>query len=176
MNCHFDSATCPHCQTYFDRVPVDGDEDGCYCVVIEAKPCGTCGQMLCPCCEQFVCEHGETHCMTHLTVLDADSTYPLKCCPACLKEADIQEIACAAVCPDCGSIEVVGEIFHGAMDLETGYRDCEELYRCLTCGSRGPAEDVIERRPPRIVPVSERRIAIVENEHPASPSLTSARR
>src|SRR3954463_4272849 len=114
MNRYFDSATCPNCQTYFDRVPVDGDEDGCCCVVLESKPCATCGQMLCPCCEQFVCEHGETHCIEHLTVLDANANYPVKCCPLCLAEAQAQELVPAAMCPDCGSLELVGEIFHGS--------------------------------------------------------------
>jgi hypothetical protein len=144
----FQSATCPNCQTFYDRLPVDGDEDGNVWVVLESKPCGTCGQMLCPCCEQFVCEHGETHCIEHLTVLDPESKHPLKCCPACLAEAREQEVAAAAMCPDCGSVELVGETFHGSMDRETGYTECQELYRCLTCGSRGPSEEVIEQPVP----------------------------
>jgi len=41
--------------------------------------------------EHCACEHAETHCMTHLTILEAESQYPLKCCPACLAEARAQE-------------------------------------------------------------------------------------
>ena len=150
------SAACSNCQTLFDCLPVESDEDGNYYVILESKPCGTCGQMLCPCCEQFVCEHGETHCIGHLIVLEADSQYPLKCCPACLAEARPQELAPAAMCPDCGSVELVGEIFHGSVDWDTGYADCQELYRCLMCGSRGPAEDVIEcQKPAKIGPQRE---------------------
>ena len=140
----FDCATCPNCHTYFDRLPVDGDEDGNSFVVLESTPCGTCGQMLCPCCEQFVCEHGETHCLEHLTVLEAESRYPLKCCPVCLAEATAQEMGPQPMCPDCESLELVGETFHGETDRETGYTDYQDLYRCLTCGSWGPAEEVIE--------------------------------
>jgi hypothetical protein len=138
----FDSATCPNCQTYFDRLPVDGDEDGNYYIVLESTPCSTCGQMLCPCCEQFTCEHGEPHCIEHLAEVDG-----LKCCPVCLAEMAAAD-AGRPMCPDCGSVELVGEIFHGSMDRETGYTDCQELYRCLTCGSRGPTEDVIEPAAP----------------------------
>jgi len=155
----FDSATCPNCQTYFDRLPVDGDEDGNAWVAMESKPCATCGQMLCPCCPQAVCEHGDTHCIEHMTLVQDGTPNPLKCCPVCLAEIAAQELEpAAAICPDCGAIEVVGEIFHGRAEAESGYRDAQELYRCLVCGSRGPAEEAEAAavRPARIDAQSER--------------------
>jgi hypothetical protein len=154
----FDSATCPNCQTYFDHLPVDGDEDGNAYVALEVTPCATCGVPLCGACSSFVCEHGETHCALHLTLVADGTASPLKACPVCLEQIAASEASEPQVaCPDCGSVELVGEIFHGAREAETGYQDAQELYRCLVCGSRGPAEDALEvAAPARIEPQSER--------------------
>jgi hypothetical protein len=38
------------------------------------------------------------------------------------------------------------------MEAETGYRDAGELFRCLDCGARGPAEDAEFQPAPRFGP------------------------
>ena len=38
MRPQFTSASCPNCNTYYDRVPVEYDEDGSY-AVLEVYPC-----------------------------------------------------------------------------------------------------------------------------------------
>jgi hypothetical protein len=60
------------------------------------------------------------------------------------------------MCPDCGSLDLIAESFDFGRDAETGYQDAGVSFRCLTCGARGPAEDVLERGPARIAPQSER--------------------
>ena len=43
MRKQFDSASCPTCDTLFERLPVEYDEDGGY-VFLEVHPCAGCGQ------------------------------------------------------------------------------------------------------------------------------------
>ena len=152
----FDSATCPNCQTYFDRLPVERDENGAY-VVLESRPCATCGQMLCPCCSTFACDGcNQIHCSDHVVVVPDGTDKPLKCCATCAAECEPLELpAVAAMCPDCGSLDLVAEVFHGAVCSETGYSDEGEMYRCVECGSTGPAEDALPRVPARIEPQRE---------------------
>jgi hypothetical protein len=84
----FDSATCPNCQTYFDRLPVDGDEDGAY-VALEVKPCATCGALLCPCCSRFACDGcDQTFCSEHVVLVEDGTPNPLKCCATCAAECE----------------------------------------------------------------------------------------
>jgi hypothetical protein len=153
----FDSATCPKCQTYFDRLPVDGDEDGNYYVVFPVAACTTCGVLLCPCCEQFTCECGQVHCSEHMVLVQDGTPNPLKCCPACASECEPLELPFppAAMCPDCGSVDLVGELADHGIDPETGHHDAQELFRCLTCGARGPAEDAEVKTPAKIAPKHE---------------------
>jgi hypothetical protein len=89
----FDSATCPICQTYFDRLPVDGDEDGAY-VVLETRPCADCGAPLCACCDAFECEACcERFCNTHMVKVVGGSHGEIwKCCAACAREIEQQEL------------------------------------------------------------------------------------
>jgi len=66
MKMHFASASCPTCDTLFERLPVEYDEDGGY-AFLEVRPCAgpTCGKMLCSCCDQFHCDGcGQTFCAT----------------------------------------------------------------------------------------------------------------
>lgn len=172
----FDSATCPNCQTLFDRLPVDGDEDGAY-VALEVKPCATCGTLLCPCCEQFVCEHGDTHCVSHLTVLDAESKYPVKCCPVCIAEMDEADrpakiepqTAPTAVpqveCPWCelpiaagqSTFAQLGEVLHVscANERDDWQRQMGEEFDDQQCSPRGAELEHVARIAPQI----ERKLA-----------------
>jgi hypothetical protein len=59
------------------------------------------------------------------------------------------------MCPDCGSIDLVGELANHGADPDTGYHDAQELFRCLSCGARGPAEDAEVKSPPKIAPRHE---------------------
>jgi hypothetical protein len=150
----YGSATCPNCQTDFDRLALDGDEDGnCY-VVLPVAACATCGVLLCPCCEQFTCECGQVHCAEHVILVPDGTPKPLKCCGACASGCEPLEVplAPAAMCPDCGSLDLVSESFDHGMEAETGYRDAGELFRCLDCGARGPAEDAEFQPAPRFGP------------------------
>jgi hypothetical protein len=151
---HFDSATCPNCQTYFDRLPVDGDEDGNSYVVLPLTACATCGVLLCPCCEQFTCEYGQVHCAEYVILIPDGRDKPLKCCGACASRCELLELPLvpAAMCPDCGSLDLVAEAFDHGIEAETGYRDAGDLFRCLDCGARGPAEDAEAQPAPRFPP------------------------
>lgn len=125
MKRHFDSATCPNCQTFYDRLPVEGDEDGDSWLVLESKPCSTCLVLLCPNCEQFVCEHGDTHCASHLTLVADGTPNPLKCCPVCMEDiaqSDAPALPALGVCVDCelpvdafcASVQRGGDVWHTA--------------------------------------------------------------
>lgn len=61
-------ATCPHCNTLLEDLPVESDEDGGY-VEIDTEPChdDECSARLCACCPQFTCACcGLTFCMQHI--------------------------------------------------------------------------------------------------------------
>ena len=90
----FTSATCPACNTIFDRVPVEFDEDRGY-AVLELKPCAylICSTLLCPCCDQFHCDGcGETFCADHLVSIPDGTDRPLHCCPLCASETEQLEL------------------------------------------------------------------------------------
>src|SRR5262245_25432163 len=126
----FDSATCPNCQAHFDSLPVDGDENGnCY-VVFPVTACATCSLLLCPCCLQFTCECGQVRCLEHAILVPDGTSKPLKCCAACFAECEPLELpfAPAAMCPDCGSIDLVGELADHGVDPGAGYHDAQELF------------------------------------------------
>lgn len=73
----FASANCPNCQTFFDRLPVEGDESGAY-VVLEITPCATCAALLCACCERFACDGcGHAFCSEHLVIVPDGTPDPL---------------------------------------------------------------------------------------------------
>src|SRR5947208_1617576 len=95
MRSAFSSASCPTCDTRFERLPVEYDEDRGY-VVLEVQPCAGCGTMLCACCEQFHCDGcGLTFCGEH-RVSDGDLVFCTTCvaeskpiCPNCDQHADM---------------------------------------------------------------------------------------
>lgn len=89
----FISATCPNCETTFDRLPVDYDDDGIGNAVLAVYPCSICGALLCPCCGQFQCDAcDDTFCFQHAVVIPDGTSKPLRCCPHCAAEGEIQQL------------------------------------------------------------------------------------
>jgi hypothetical protein len=106
MRSRFTSATCRNCNTDFDRIPVEYDEDGGY-AVIPVKACAqpNCSVLLCPCCDQFHCDGcGDTFCADHLVSVPDGTDRPLHCCPACAEECEPMELPFEPVCPEVGAI------------------------------------------------------------------------
>ena len=92
MRKQFDSTSCPTCNTLFERLPVEHDEDGGY-VFLEVHPCAGCGQMLCACCDQFHCDGcGQTFCIDHLVSVPDGTETPLHCCGPCAAECEPFEL------------------------------------------------------------------------------------
>lgn len=90
MEPQFTSASCPTCNTLFDRLPVEYDADIGY-AVLEVHPCGdaTCGKLLCACCDQFHCDGcGQAFCADHLISVPDGTDHPLHCCPPCAAECE----------------------------------------------------------------------------------------
>lgn len=90
MRPKFTSASCPTCDTLFERLPVEYDEDGGY-AVLEVHPCAdpNCDKMLCACCDQFHCDGcGQTFCADHLVSVPDGTEVPLHCCPPCAAECE----------------------------------------------------------------------------------------
>ena len=91
MRSKFTSASCPTCDTLFERLPVEYDEDGGY-AFLEVRPCAdsTCGKMLCSCCDQFHCDGcGQLFCTDHVVSVPDGTDRPLHCCPACAAECEV---------------------------------------------------------------------------------------
>ncbi len=92
----FTSAECPNCETTFDRLPLDYDEDGIGTAVLEVHPCALCGALLCPCCGQFQCDGcDETFCSLHMVIVPDGTPKPLRCCPRCAFEGEIEQLPLA---------------------------------------------------------------------------------
>jgi len=84
-------ANCPTCDTFFETLPAEYDEDGTGYAVLEVHLCAdrTCGKMLCPCCDQFHCDGcGQTFCADHLVSVPDGTERPLHCCPPCAAECE----------------------------------------------------------------------------------------
>jgi hypothetical protein len=95
MITHFTSGSCPSCETIFEHLPVEYDEDGTGCAVLEVRPCGhsECGKMLCACCDQFHCDGcGQPFCADHVVVIPDGTERPLRCCRECAAECDLFEL------------------------------------------------------------------------------------
>src|ERR1039457_296992 len=96
MKHSFDSASCPTCNTFFERLPVEYDEDGGY-AFLAMHPCAdsVCEELLCSCCDQFHCDGcGETFCADHLVSIPDGTARPLHYCTACADESK-------PLCPVC---------------------------------------------------------------------------
>ena len=124
MASHFTTASCPTCDTTFTRVPVHGDEDGA-CVALELKPCGNCGALLCPCCEQFQCDGcAATFCPEHLFSIPDGTLRPLRCCATCAAEVEVIELPLAPLVCACCQQAI------GIMDSLTGSGEDTWHTRC----------------------------------------------
>ena len=80
------SKTCPHCQTEFTGLEVEGDEDGNYWVHLETAPCSQsgCPVEVCSYCPQDDCDGcGGTFCQKHLY-----EAGDLKLCAVCKAECE----------------------------------------------------------------------------------------
>ncbi len=84
-------ASCPTCDSLFERLLIDYNEDGTGYALLEVKPCaGSCGKLLCPCCDQFACDGcGDTFCADHLVSVEDGTETPLHCCPTCASECEV---------------------------------------------------------------------------------------
>ena len=81
------SASCSTCDTLFERLPVERDDDGGY-VLVPQKQCPACGALLCPNCEQFACDGcNRTFCASHMLIIPDGTDSPLRCCAVCAVEA-----------------------------------------------------------------------------------------
>jgi hypothetical protein len=171
----FDSATCPNCKTYFDRLPVDGDEDGLF-VALEVKPCATCGALLCPCCSVFKCEGCDgLHCSEHIVLVEDGTPNPLKCCAVCAAECEplpakiepqrapaaFPQVACAwcelAIAAGQSTFQQLGEVLHTACANERDdyARQMAEEFDDGQCSPYRSSLDHVSR----IAPQMERAIA-----------------
>lgn len=134
------SATCQTCQTEFDGLPVERDEDGVY-AVLEVRPCADpeCNALLCECCPTFACDGcGATFCTLHMTAVNE-----LLCCPPCAAASDQGELELASCCPACESDGVTVATYDFGSDPETGYQDVGEAFVCRSCGHRGDPADLV---------------------------------
>jgi hypothetical protein len=124
MPTHFTTATCPTCDTSFDRVPVEYDDDQGY-AALELRTCGNCGALLCPCCEQFQCDGcAQTFCLEHLVNVPDGTLTPLRCCATCAADVEVIEMPLAPlVCACCQRVI-------GIMDSRTGSGDDTWHTRC----------------------------------------------
>lgn len=103
------SATCPTCQTAFDRLPLDYNEDGTGYAILEVHPCAhqTCKTLLCPCCDQFHCDGcGETFCADHLVSIPDGTDSPLHCCPTCSEGFQTEKLPLVPFLP----VLVIGQL------------------------------------------------------------------
>jgi hypothetical protein len=92
MNSQFTSATCPTCDTPFERLPVEYDEDGSECAALEVRPCADslCGKLLRFCCPHF--RSDAFFCADHLVSVPDGTDRPLHCCPTCAAECEIEAL------------------------------------------------------------------------------------
>ena len=102
MRTKFASATCSTCNTDFDRLPLERDEDGGYAVLpVHACAQPTCSTLLCPCCPQFHCDGcGDTFCADHLVSVPDGTDRPLHCCSVCAEECEQTTLPLEPSCPE----------------------------------------------------------------------------
>ena len=94
MKTKFASASCPTCNTFFERLPIEYDDSDAY-AFLEVRPCAdiSCGKMLCACCDQFHCDGcGQTFCSDHLVSVPDGTDRSLHCCPTCALECEPGEL------------------------------------------------------------------------------------
>jgi hypothetical protein len=129
-------ATCTNCNTLYENLPLDGDEDGrCY-VALEVTPCAICTAMLCRCCTAFACDAcGDTFCVDHLVSVPDGTDRPLHLCTDCDAESK-------PLCPACGE--------HADMrPMETS---TERWYECACCNARMDEAEIDAAQPSEPAP------------------------
>lgn len=90
MRSKLTSASCPTCDTRFERLPVEYDDGGYAFLEVRACADSTCGKMLCSCCDQFHCDGcGQPFCTDHLVSVPDGTGRPLHCCPTCAAECEV---------------------------------------------------------------------------------------
>ena len=132
MRERFTSASCPSCDTLFERLPVEYDGDIGY-PVLEVRPCAdpTCGKMLCACCDQFHCDScGDTFCADHLVSIPDGTDRPSHYCTACANESK-------PLCPYCGE--------HA--DMRPQESATERWYECVACLAKVDQADLDAANP-----------------------------
>ena len=132
MGKQFDSGSCPTCETLFERLPVEYDEDGGY-AFLEMHPCAdsVCEKLLCACCDQFHCDGcGETFCADHLVSIPDGTDRPLHCCTACANESK-------PLCPVCDE--------HA--DMRPQENATERWFECASCHAKLDQADIDAANP-----------------------------
>ena len=110
MRLHTVNATCPNCCTFFERIPVEYDEEGGY-VVLMVIPCTGCGKLLCSACDWYKCDGcGDVFCADCLQLVDDGTDRALHCCKECVLEGEeaqqeLLPLPAMVACAVCGSIE-----------------------------------------------------------------------
>src|SRR5437868_7130946 len=85
MSLRTDSATCANCQTLFENVEVEYDEDGGY-AAIQVTPCTACTKLLCSSCDWANCDGcGDVFCADCLQLLADCTLTGLHCCKECVR-------------------------------------------------------------------------------------------
>jgi len=104
------NATCPNCDTLFERLPVEYDEEGGY-AALKVTPCTGCGKLLCSACDWSKCDGcGNVFCADCLQLVDDGTASPLHCCKDCAREGEEaqQELApLPAMAARCESLRAV---------------------------------------------------------------------
>lgn len=106
----FTSGSCPNCDTLFERLAVDYDEEGGY-VALKVTPCTGCGTLLCSACDWSKCDGcGDVFCADCLQLVDDGTDSSLHCCIECVREGQEaqQELApLPAMAARCESLRAV---------------------------------------------------------------------
>lgn len=98
MRTKYVTASCPRCQTTFDRLPNEGD-----CIAMPGTFAACCGEFLCACCPQVACDGcGQAVCAECVVEVPELQGEPLHCCAACALECEplATPAVCCAYCTD----------------------------------------------------------------------------
>jgi hypothetical protein len=88
MRYAFTSATCPTCDTLFESLAIDYDEEGGY-VALMVTPCTGCGTLLCSASDWSICDEcGDVFCADCLQLVDDGTDSSLRCCIKCVREGE----------------------------------------------------------------------------------------
>ena len=101
------SATCPNCNTLFERLAVEYDEEG-GCVALKVTPCTACRRLLCSACDCSECDGcGNVFCADCLQLVEDGTGSPLHCCQVCVQEG--AEALPGPPQPACGATQTTAQ-------------------------------------------------------------------